>query len=78
MLYQIIVEPIEGGWLLTPDEGHAGIVFRSGAKAERAARLLAERLALAGRASVVEIRLRGGALAGRISYAPAEPLDLVG
>jgi len=78
MSYQIIVEPIDGGWLLTPDVGHAGVVFHSGAKAERAARLLADRLAQAGCSAVVEIRLRGGGLAGRIGYAPAQAFDLVG
>jgi len=76
MMHKIKVEPIEGGWVLDPGGGHAGIVFRSGAKAERSARLLGQRLAEAGRASEVEIRLRDGALAGRITFTPDQHLDL--
>lgn len=71
MVNTIVVEPLAEGWALRQDMSDNPQVFASGAKAEEAARRLAESLAKAGQASEIQVFLRGGGLAGRIAW-PAE------
>ncbi len=71
MVQVIDVEPLGQGWMVRQAGAANPQVFRSGAKAEAAARALGARLAKAGQAAEVRIFLRGGALAGRISCAPS-------
>jgi Trm5-related predicted tRNA methylase len=69
----ILVEPHGDEWMLRSDERTADKVFRSGREAENAAKRLAERIAEAGEAAEIQIRLRGGAIAGRFVCAPDLP-----
>jgi hypothetical protein len=68
--YVIVVAPAESGWrvhsqLLSIDQH-----FRSGAKAEVAARAIAEGLADQGISTEIHIFLRDGARAGKFICAP--------
>ena len=64
-MHRIEVRPVEGaGWTMQAAEAEP-VVFRSGAKAEASARRLARRLADAGQAAEITIRLRDGTLAAR-------------
>ena len=71
MVNRIVVEPMAQGWAVRQDNIDNPQVFNSGAKAEDAARRLAQRLARAGQSSEVDVYLRDGVLAGRFSC-PAE------
>jgi hypothetical protein len=64
----ITVAPVEGGWALRAPALCVDLFFLRGAQAEAAARALAVRLAAAHRIVEVDIRLRGGGLAGRRRY----------
>ncbi|HTX49298.1 MAG TPA: hypothetical protein VME40_07910 [Caulobacteraceae bacterium] len=61
----ISVEPSGEHWSVTWDGVANAMLFKSGARAERAARSLGERLAAAGQAAEVCIRARDGAVVGR-------------
>ncbi|HWA60672.1 MAG TPA: hypothetical protein VG939_04820 [Caulobacteraceae bacterium] len=65
MVEVIRVEPVEGGWALRQATVDNPQLFASGAKAEDAARRLADRLARAGSDAEIRIFLRDGSLAGR-------------
>jgi len=70
MVRLIDVRPLGQGWAVRQDGTANPQVFRSGARAEDAARALGARLARAGCATEVRIFLRDGALAGRFSCPP--------
>ena len=73
-LQQIGVRPIAGGWGVSGDSFANTQLFRSGARAEDAARSLGARLAGAGYPSEVTIFLRNGAVGGRF-ICPAEDAE---
>lgn len=64
----ITVAPVDGGWVLQAPALCVDLFFLKGGQAEAAGRALAVRLAAAHRIVEVEIRLRGGGLAGRRRY----------
>ena len=67
----ITVKPLDGaGWTVELAGVENPQHFTSGARAETAARRLAERLADAGRRSEILIYLRDGAIGGRFTAAP--------
>lgn len=70
MVQVIAVEPVEGGWTMSPSLADNAQIFISGAKAEDAARRLGARLSNAGSAAEIRIFLRDGTLAGRFLCAP--------
>ncbi len=73
----ISVQPAGGGWSVTSDAFDSEMMFLSGAKAEAAARRLAETLARSGEDSEIRIYLRDGKMAARVvKHAP--PLALAG
>ncbi len=62
---QIGVRPFAHGWAVSGDSFDNPQVFRSGSRAEDAARSLAARFAHAGYPSEITIFLRDGAIGGR-------------
>ncbi len=68
----ISVKPAPHGWVLERPFVEP-LAFRSGAHAERAARLCAEGLARAGMRVIVEIVLRDGRLGARLAFGPKDP-----
>ena len=60
------------GWSVRSDGFANDMLFLSGAKAESAARTLAEKIAALGEAAHVEVRLRDGTLAGRFVCSPEQ------
>jgi len=71
MVEEIHVTPAENGWKVTHGGALEPLVFFSGARAEDAARRLAEAMAEAGRAAEIKIILRDGSLAGRFISHPS-------
>lgn len=65
----IKVEPYGRDWKVRSDRLDEDMMFHSGAAAEAAARLLADATAKAGHSAEVQILLRDGSLAGRVSFA---------
>lgn len=70
MSFTIVVRADQDGWLLEGDTVESGMMFRSGADAEIAARSLAEHYADAGQPTEIEVFLRDGSLAGRYVSVP--------
>lgn len=70
MVQVITVEATQGGWTVQHEVAENAMMFRSGAKAEAAARDLASALAQRGAASEIHIYLRDGSLAGRYLCSP--------
>ncbi len=68
MALSINVTPAEDGWAVNSSALKAPMLFRSGGKAEAAARQLAERLARSGEVAELVIILRDGSIAGRIPF----------
>jgi len=64
------VAPVLEGWAVTCDAVENQMLFRSGAKAEDAARRLAQAMAEAGEFVEIEVRLRDGDRAARFVCAP--------
>lgn len=62
-MHLIEVAPFSDGWRVHVDRVAHDMVFRSGGRAEAAARRLAERLGRAGQMSELRIRLRDDSLA---------------
>jgi hypothetical protein len=60
----ISVQPFGDGWSVRSDAFDSEMMFLSGAKAEAAARRLADKLAKGGESSEIRIFLRDGQLAG--------------
>lgn len=69
---RLVVEPFDAGWAVAIEGVANPLVYRSGRAAEEAARALALRLARRGGAVSLEVRLRGGAVAGRFMVQPNE------
>lgn len=67
----IFVVPAGAGWAVRSDAVENAMVFRSGAKAEAAAKRLGEALAAAGEPVQIDVRLRSGARAGRFVCLPS-------
>ena len=63
----ISVKPLGGGWSLQSDAFDSEMMFLSGAKAEAAARRLADTLAKTGESSEIRIFSRDGRLAGTVT-----------
>lgn len=71
-MQHIDVRPLDGrGWEVRVSGVENPLVFRSGARAEAAARALARRLAAQGLASELTITLRDGWVATRATAGPA-------
>ncbi|HWW27116.1 MAG TPA: hypothetical protein VNZ85_14610 [Caulobacter sp.] len=70
----IAVAPAGDAWAVGCPEFENPMIFKSGARAEAAARWLAQRFNRAGRTCLLELRLRNGDLAGRF-LCPAEGRD---
>ena len=68
MALSITVAPVGRGWVLRSSALGSEQFFSSGGRAEAAARSLADRVAGAGRDAELEIVLRDGAVAGRLSF----------
>lgn len=64
-VHRIGVRPFAGGWAVSDDSFDNPQVFRSGSRAEDAAKSLGARSADAGYASEITIFLRNGAIGGR-------------
>jgi len=73
----ISVQPFGDGWSVRSDAFDSEMMFLSGAKAEAAARRLADKLTKGGESAEIRIFLRDGQLAGRV-VRPARPLAMVG
>ncbi len=65
VVHRIGVRTFADGWAVSDDAFENPQIFRSGARAEDAARSLGARFADAGYASEITIFLRNGAIAGR-------------
>jgi hypothetical protein len=72
MALVISVTPAGEGWAVRSDAFEEDLTFDRGARAEAAARALADRYAEAGAYAEVEIYLRDGALAGRFVHSPRD------
>jgi hypothetical protein len=76
MVHIVSVIPVSGGWAVTTRSLAGPMVFFSGAKAEAAARRLAETIARRGETVEIRIYLRDGSLAGRFACAPMAELPM--
>ena len=65
MIHVISVTPAQGGWTVSAEPFANPMAFLSGAKAEAAARSLAEKMAHRGELAEIRVFLRDGSLAGR-------------
>jgi hypothetical protein len=65
MVHVITVAATADGWTVRNDIAANAMMFRSGAKAEAAARKLGQTLARTGAPAEIQIFLRDGALGGR-------------
>ena len=72
MALLISVAPVGDGWAVSSDALDADLTFDGGARAEAAARALADRCAENGLLTEVQIFLRDGALAGRFVHPPRD------
>ena len=72
----ISVKPAGDGWSVQSDAFDSEMMFLSGAKAEQAARRLANTLAKSGQTSEIHIFLRDGAMAGRVEIGVREILAM--
>jgi hypothetical protein len=70
MSFMISITAIQDGWSVQGDTLENGMMFLSGAEAEIAARLLAQRYSDAGQSTEIEVFLRDGSLAGRYVAVP--------
>ena len=73
----ISVQPLGDGWSVRSDAFDSEMMFLSGAKAEAAARRLADKLGRSGESAEIRIYLRDGQLAGSVSR-PGRPLARAG
>lgn len=67
-MHTIEVAPLADGWRVSLDAIANDLVFRTGSLAEASGRRLAARMAAAGQASELLVRLRDGSLAARIVW----------
>lgn len=68
--FTISIKAAQDGWSVQGDTIENGMMFLSGANAEAAARLLAQRYSDVGRYTEIEVFLRDGSLAGRFVAVP--------
>ncbi len=73
----ISVQPFGDGWSVRSDAFDSEMMFLSGAKAEAAARRLADKLTRDGESAEIRIFLRDGQLAGRV-VRPGRSLAMTG
>lgn len=71
MALQISVAPLGDNWTVQSEVLKTEMTFEQGARAEAAARTLADDWARSGRPAEVRIFLRDGALAGKLVYPAA-------
>lgn len=71
MVQIISVDPVPGGWSVANPFGDAPMFFLSGAKAERKARELGDRLVSYGESAEVQVRGRNGFILGRLHFGRA-------
>ena len=62
MVHVISITPTEGGWTVSAEPFANQMAFLSGAKAEAAARSLAEKIARRGELAEIRVFLRDGSL----------------
>ena len=74
MAHVISVVPDRDGWTVSSNVFANAMVFRSGAKAEAAARGLGVRFAKSGEPAQIWVYLRDGTLAGQFICAPEPTL----
>jgi len=74
MSLMISIRAAQDGWSVQGDTFENGMMFRSGAEAESAARALAQRYSDAGEPTEIVVYLRDGSVAGRYVSAPEPPL----
>jgi len=72
---RIVVEPLADGWAVRAAPLDNLMVFRSGGAAERAGRELACRLASAGEAAELQLRLKDGTTGARFVCLPPTERD---
>ena len=77
MIRIISVQPFGDGWSVRSDAFDSEMMFLSGAKAEAAARRLADKLTRDGESAEIRIFLRDGQLAGRV-VRPGRSLAMTG
>jgi hypothetical protein len=73
----ISVQPFGDGWSVRSEAFDSEMMFLSGAKAEAAARRLADKLTRHGESAEIRIFLRDGQLAGRV-VRPGRSLAMTG
>jgi len=73
MSLMISIRAAQDGWSVQGDTFANGMMFRSGAEAESAARALAQRYSDAGKPTEIVVYLRDGSVAGRYVSAPQPP-----
>lgn len=73
MVQIIAVDPVPGGWSVANPFGGAPMFFLSGAKAERKARELGDRMLRVGEPAVVQVRGRNGFILGRMHFGRFPP-----
>jgi hypothetical protein len=66
----ISVKPLGEGWAVRSDPFANDMIFRSGARAESAARRLGQTLAAAGERAEIRVHDRAGGLVGRFACPP--------
>jgi hypothetical protein len=68
MVQVISVDPVPGGWSVANPFAETPMFFLSGAKAERKARELGDRIVSYGEAVEVHVHAKGGMLIGRLHF----------
>ena len=71
----ITIRPCDQGWFVQYDQVDNPMAFKSGAKAENAAKLLAEKLADAGHQAQIVVYLRDGTVGGRFVATPTTQIQ---
>jgi hypothetical protein len=68
MVQIISVDPVPGGWSVKNPFAETPMFFLSGAKAERKARELGDRIVSCGDSVEVHVHAKGGMLIGRLHF----------
>jgi hypothetical protein len=68
MVQIISVDPVPGGWSVRNPYAETPMFFLSGAKAERKARELGDRILRNGQKAEVRVHAKGGVLIGRLQF----------
>jgi len=75
MVQIISVDPVPGGWSVDSPFALTPMFFLSGAKAERKARELGDRITRYGHAADVRLHAKGGVLIGRLHFGSSFSVD---